>query len=67
MEDADDLCAMISECHLIKIPKSDFSTQVPLDIFALRKKPLQRTLLLNMMKIYSWETHQHQGLQELGK
>ena len=67
MEDADDLCAMISECNLVGNPRSGFSTQVLLDIFALQKKPLQRTLLLSTMKIYSWETQQQQGLQELGK
>ena len=35
MKDADDLCAMISECNLVGIPRSGFSTQVPLDIFAM--------------------------------
>ncbi|XP_027771293.1 receptor-like serine/threonine-protein kinase SD1-8 [Solanum pennellii] len=44
----------------LEIPRSDFLTHVPLDIFALQKKPLQHTLLLSMMKICSWETQQKQ-------
>ena len=54
-----------SECNLVRNPKSGFSTQVILDIFTPRKKFLQLTLLLSTMKICSWKTQQHQGLQEL--
>ena len=43
MEDADDLCAMISECNLVGNPKEWFLDSGATRHFALRKKPLQRT------------------------
>ena len=62
MEDADDLCAMISERNLVGNSKEWFLDSGDTQNILFAKESLQRTLLLSTMKICSCETERQQGL-----
>ncbi|XP_070042999.1 uncharacterized protein [Nicotiana tomentosiformis] len=63
-DDIDDLCAMLSECNLVKNPKERWIE--PLDIFVLSKKHLRLTLLLAPKKSFPWEILQQPKLKVMG-
>ena len=58
MEDADDLCAMISECNLVGNPKEWFLDSRETIHICSAKEVLLTCTLLSTIKINSWETQQ---------